>query len=254
MPKRKHGQKISYNGEWKPVDMGRSFTDTEGTFEGLIEIEELIDYHIGDDDTGGSAQSSVDECIETSKDDEILTKRGKRRKLKKALKTLEPPMVPPAEAERIDGSQISSLIPGSSVIDLSKWEPLYVTEVILKALRELNFATPTPIQELCLPPAICSRKDIIGAAETGSGKTLAFAIPIIQNIMEDKANEREKQEEGYLRALVLTPTRELAVQIKNHIEELTRYADVTTCLIVGGMFKVSYYFYEIEISCGVETC
>ncbi|OQV12051.1 DEAD-box ATP-dependent RNA helicase 13 [Hypsibius exemplaris] len=121
-------------------------------------------------------------------------------------------------------------------IDMSKWEQLNVSEPILKALREMKFATPTAIQESCLPAAIRSRKDIIGAAETGSGKTLAFAIPILQNIMEDKATEPAERE-PYLRALIITPTRELAAQIVKHVTAVGKYTDVTTCLVVGGMFK-----------------
>ena len=132
-------------------------------------------------------------------------------------------------------------------VDLPEWEKLRVCEPILKALAEMKYATPTAIQEGCLPPAIRSRKDIIGAAETGSGKTLAFAIPILQNILEDKEQEAADKA-PHLRALIITPTRELAVQIKNHITAVGKYTDISTCLIVGGMFKVMFFFSKIVYS------
>lgn len=104
----------------------------------------------------------------------------------------------------------------------------------------MNFHNPTPIQEECLPLAIRSRKDIIGAAETGSGKTLAFGIPLLENIMADKATE-ETESETHLRAIIITPTRELASQIKTHIDAVGKYTGIKTVLIVGGMFKVCLY-------------
>lgn len=138
-----------------------------------------------------------------------------------------------------DIAESSELVDGSNSADLPEWEKLHVCESILKALKELKYATPTAIQEGCLPPAIRSRKDIIGAAETGSGKTLAFAIPVLQNILEDKQQE-SADKEPHLRALIITPTRELAVQIKRHIAAVGKYTDISTCLVVGGMFKVNF--------------
>lgn len=73
-----------------------------------------------------------------------------------------------------------------SADDLVDWKPLGVHELILKALAEKNFRTPTEIQSLTLPAAILGKKDILGAAETGSGKTLAFGIPILNGILQLK--------------------------------------------------------------------
>ncbi|XP_023240106.1 ATP-dependent RNA helicase DDX24-like [Centruroides sculpturatus] len=70
--------------------------------------------------------------------------------------------------------------------DMSAWKDCFVPEPVLKALSELGFTYPTPIQALTLPSAIRDKLDILGAAETGSGKTLAFGIPLIHFILKDK--------------------------------------------------------------------
>ncbi|KAK2826080.1 hypothetical protein Q5P01_020294 [Channa striata] len=200
--------------------------------------------------------------------------------------------------------------------DVSAWKDLFVPSPVLKALSNLGFGSPTPIQALALPPAIRDRMDILGAAETGSGKTLAFGIPIIHTILEwknhseqpvndysessakveslylppiktaeatteedqdqcnsdesatedeehsieenhederlgcvqvidnvkfdfDPALEAEEKTAGGqsrpLLGLVLTPTRELAVQVKHHIDAVAKFTDIKTAILVGGM-------------------
>ncbi|CAG2112116.1 unnamed protein product, partial [Medioppia subpectinata] len=89
----------------------------------------------------------------------------------------------------------------------------------------------TPIQSKAIKVAIEDRVDILGAAQTGSGKTLAFGIPLVTHIMNDKLDNDVSQ----LRALVLTPTRELAIQVKKHLEAITKYSGVSLGVLVGGM-------------------
>lgn len=79
------------------------------------------------------------------------------------------------------------------------------------------------MQSLTLPASVLGKKDVVGAAETGSGKTLAFAIPIIHGILQARQVNRE---ENSLQALILTPTRELAVQIKKHFDVAAKYARI----------------------------
>lgn len=77
------------------------------------------------------------------------------------------------------------------------------------------------------------RKDCVGAAETGSGKTLAFVIPIINGILRERNETAEEDDyESNLKALILTPTRELAVQIKKHIDAVSTYADINVKLLL----------------------
>ncbi len=85
------------------------------------------------------------------------------------------------------------------------FEDLRIIRPILKAIGEKGYDRPTPIQQLAIP-MICTRKDVLASSITGSGKTAAFLIPIIQRYFNVAAV-------GYIRCLILTPTRELAIQI-----------------------------------------
>jgi ATP-dependent RNA helicase RhlE len=96
---------------------------------------------------------------------------------------------------------------------------------LLRGVRELGFQRPTPIQQDALPPALAGR-DVLASAVTGSGKTAAFALPILQRLAERPG--------GTTRALVLTPTRELAAQIGDHLRAIGRYTRVTTTSVFGG--------------------
>ncbi|XP_057269409.1 ATP-dependent RNA helicase DDX24 isoform X2 [Pezoporus wallicus] len=185
--------------------------------------------------------------------------------------------------------------------DVSAWKDLFVPEPVLRALSDLGFSAPTPIQALALPSAIRDNMDVLGAAETGSGKTLAFAIPMIHSVLQwqksnslttrndsvfkdshqhhdetswENENEAEKlthqqaedcgddasfttgcmkvlenfefdsgdethivdyRKKRPLLGLVLTPTRELAVQVKHHIDAVAKFTGIKTAIIVGGM-------------------
>ena len=132
--------------------------------------------------------------------------------------------------------------------DFAAWLEYDLHPLLLKAIRaHLKFTSPTPIQEKVLHPAIKGRMDIVGAAETGSGKTLAFGLPILQRLMQDKEEEKwyedypdeEKPGKGkkHLRALIVTPTRELALQVAKMLSDLAIYTNIQIAAIVGGMAK-----------------
>jgi ATP-dependent RNA helicase RhlE len=97
---------------------------------------------------------------------------------------------------------------------------------LLKAVRELGFQRPTPIQEQAIPPAVAGR-DLIACAMTGSGKTAAFLLPILHRL--------GPKTRGVTRALILTPTRELAAQIQAHLEELATHSPVNGAAVFGGV-------------------
>src|SRR5215203_3183257 len=109
------------------------------------------------------------------------------------------------------------------------FEQLGLTAPLLKALQKEGYTIPTPIQVQAIPAAL-NGKDILGLAQTGTGKTAAFALPILQ-LLDDK------QLKGYkhIRALILTPTRELAVQISESFESDGRYTNVKHDVIFGGV-------------------
>lgn len=110
------------------------------------------------------------------------------------------------------------------------FKELDIIEPILKALNEKGYTNPTPIQEQAIQPALRNR-DILGLAQTGTGKTAAFAVPIIQQLYLDKTNGRKRE----IKALILTPTRELAIQINDSLSDYNRYTGIRHCVIYGGV-------------------
>jgi ATP-dependent RNA helicase RhlE len=97
---------------------------------------------------------------------------------------------------------------------------------LIRGVRELGFTRATPIQEQAIPPALEGR-DLLACAMTGSGKTAAFLLPILHRLM--------KKPRGVTRALVLTPTRELAAQIEEHLRELAVHTPLSGAAVFGGV-------------------
>jgi len=112
-----------------------------------------------------------------------------------------------------------------------KFEDLGVIDPILKALDKKNYSEPTAIQEKAIP-IVLDRKDVLGSAQTGTGKTAAFAIPIIQLIHKI---ERDSSKKPKMRALIVTPTRELAIQIGENIQDYSEFTKVRHTVIFGGV-------------------
>lgn len=107
------------------------------------------------------------------------------------------------------------------------FENLKLIEPILKALKEEGYSTPTPIQEKSIPTLLLG-KDLLGCAQTGTGKTAAFSIPILQKLY--KTDNRQG-----IKALILTPTRELAIQIGECFEAYGKYTGLRHTVIFGGV-------------------
>lgn len=114
------------------------------------------------------------------------------------------------------------------------FEALGISGQLLKATHAAGFTEPKPIQEQAIPAQLQGR-DILGVAQTGSGKTAAFALPILSKIMAIGNKRRPKT----ARALVLVPTRELAVQIDETFRLLAKGAHVSTALVLGGVSRFS---------------
>ncbi len=109
-------------------------------------------------------------------------------------------------------------------VDLGLAEPL------LRSLRDAGYATPTPIQAKAIPHLLDDH-DLIGIAQTGTGKTAAFALPILQHLSEDSVRAPAKG----VRALVLAPTRELALQIFDNVTRLSKHMKLRHAVIFGGV-------------------
>lgn len=124
-------------------------------------------------------------------------------------------------------------------VDVSGWDDLGLSPEILTSLSKLKFGTPSAIQKACIP-GILDGHDVIGKASTGSGKTLAFGIPILEHYLEKRGKkiESEKTPASSPMALILSPTRELAVQLGKHIGNLIENAPNTNAriaLLTGGL-------------------
>lgn len=111
------------------------------------------------------------------------------------------------------------------------FQQLHVIEPILRALQSEGYTTPTPIQAQAIPPAL-KGKDVLGVAQTGTGKTAAFAIPILQFLSGTPHTGPGKRP---IRSLVLTPTRELAIQIGDSFATYGRHTDAKVTVIFGGV-------------------
>ena len=112
------------------------------------------------------------------------------------------------------------------------FEKLRVNEPILKALQNEGYTHPTPIQEQAIP-VVLQKRDLLGCAQTGTGKTAAFAIPMLQLLSTTELNPHVKQKA--IKALVLTPTRELAIQIEESFKAYGKYLSLRSLVIFGGV-------------------
>src|SRR5258708_18519945 len=97
---------------------------------------------------------------------------------------------------------------------------------LLSGVKELGFARPTPIQAEAIPPAVEGR-DVLACAMTGSGKTAAFLLPVLHRLL--------LRPRGTTRALILTPTRELAAQIVEELNDLAVHTPITAAAVIGGV-------------------
>ncbi|MBL4578351.1 MAG: DEAD/DEAH box helicase [Flavobacteriales bacterium] len=111
------------------------------------------------------------------------------------------------------------------------FEELKLIPSILKALRDEDYKVPTSIQAKSIP-FVLNREDVLGSAQTGTGKTAAFAIPIIQHLSNDQHNQNGKRK---ISSLVVTPTRELAIQIGESFTTYGKYTNVKSTVVFGGV-------------------
>ncbi|MBS1531402.1 MAG: DEAD/DEAH box helicase [Bacteroidetes bacterium] len=111
------------------------------------------------------------------------------------------------------------------------FENLNLIEPILRALKTEGYTTPTPIQEQAIP-IVLKHRDLLGCAQTGTGKTAAFAIPILQLLYQDRSQHKEQKT---IKALILTPTRELAIQIDESFAAYGRHTGLKHLVIFGGV-------------------
>src|SRR5690348_968521 len=113
------------------------------------------------------------------------------------------------------------------------FESLGLAPALLRALAEQGYATPTPIQAAAIP-LVRTGHDLLAGAQTGTGKTAAFALPLLQKLGVDQVIHNNKQPRKP-RALILTPTRELAAQVHDNLRAYAKYLRVHTAAVFGGV-------------------
>ncbi len=116
------------------------------------------------------------------------------------------------------------------------FDELNLIEPLLKAVEGADYQTPTPIQEATIP-LVLDGKDVLGCAQTGSGKTAAFALPILQKLYEGDIHKKAPTRP--VRALIVTPTRELAIQIAENFSIYSKALPLKTCVVFGGVKQTS---------------
>ncbi|XP_058101428.1 DEAD-box ATP-dependent RNA helicase 13 [Magnolia sinica] len=213
-------------------------------------------------DSGGGSDDDL--CVIKDSNEETTEERKGRKKKKKKKKKTEkkkngetvkekideggptdrPCVSTDGQEDNADGVSSEKVIPDED--EFYAWKELRLHPLLMKSIYRLGFKEPTPIQKACIPAAAHQGKDVIGAAETGSGKTLAFGLPILQRLLEERekaarllGNEGDAVSKGVqgspLRALIVTPTRELALQVSDHLKEAAKLTNITVVPIVGGM-------------------
>ncbi|KDO34308.1 hypothetical protein SPRG_19122 [Saprolegnia parasitica CBS 223.65] len=260
---------------WTKVDMTEyeleGFADG-----GAFELEELTEYTIEEDAFGGKTlkaasgkatkkpkqqtqqkQQKQTKVVESDNQDSAATApaavvdaEGKKRKKKKRTKKNKGAATSDAEAKADDTTEDKDDQVATNEDDTNKdddaaavddeeeistepfpeWAKYKLHPTINQALRRVGFTGPTEIQAKTLHPAVIEHRDVVGAAPTGSGKTLAFGLPVLHHLLSHPEQEKK------CRALILTPTRELAMQITEHLMKIVpnkRQIGIVT--LVGGM-------------------
>ncbi|MDR0861768.1 MAG: DEAD/DEAH box helicase [Oscillospiraceae bacterium] len=126
-----------------------------------------------------------------------------------------------------------------------KFQELGIIEPILRAIQDEGYEVPSPIQAEAIPILLTGR-DLLGCAQTGTGKTAAFAIPILQSLYKQKPANTGKRKP---KALILTPTRELALQISESFKAYGRYTGIKATVVFGGVSQIPQV---AELSAGTD--
>ncbi|KQJ83516.1 DEAD-box ATP-dependent RNA helicase 13 [Brachypodium distachyon] len=208
----------------------------------------------GDDDGDCASGELVFESKEEGNKGEKKGKSKKRNRKKRKVKDTEQDSESKEDVDNVEDMQdgIENMKQDNDdelklgEDEFYAWLELRLHPLLVKAMHRLGFKEPTPIQKACFPAGAHQGKDVIGAAETGSGKTLAFGLPILQRLLEerekatrlnveDKKAMEESSTGGPLRALILTPTRELAKQVCDHLKEASKFLGIHVVPIVGGL-------------------
>ncbi|KAL1869695.1 hypothetical protein VTK73DRAFT_3032 [Phialemonium thermophilum] len=247
--------------KWRTVEVPEMFDDAEG-FYGLEEIDGVDVVRQGDTVQFMAAVSSDESDEFEGFDDPVLPVPEEtapcQTKLKdhstkdhlkptkdtsKEKQIRKPNSKDLSATKSVDGelepdlfSKLADVEDTAEDLDLSAWVPLDLSPRIMSSIARLKFSKPTAIQSEAIPQ-ILRGSDVIGKASTGSGKTLAFSIPIVESWLVQYDQRGPQTSHSHPTALILSPTRELAHQITNHIKDLCAGlpASPYVCSVTGGL-------------------
>ena len=148
---------------------------------------------------------------------------------KKGKKDERPDEKATPAADAMEATENAAMEPVDPPVSLQSFAALGLSESLCKAVREMGFDAPSPIQEQSIPPTL-EGKDLIGQAQTGTGKTAAFGLPILQRIEPSKRSPQ---------AIILCPTRELAIQVSDELHRYAKYLFGVRILPVYGGQDIS---------------
>lgn len=235
---------------WKKVETGVIDNPTDTGFFMLEEVPadqyKIVDGKFTFQNIEKPKDQEIEKSTKTNAEPKVSEKRKKKKKRKKTKESGEKNE---NEASALSSNEQTKTSASNdnddkesdrqeqletTAGDYLEWDQYGLHEKILSGLQKLEFKSPTEIQKACLPRAIRDGRDILGAAETGSGKTLAYGIPMLNNLLHSPPNDDDK-----LAALVLAPTRELAIQVQKHFEQVLVSGDspkiCRVATVVGGM-------------------
>lgn len=208
----------------------------------LKAAEDVTDPMIGIETDGEKKEGA--EATETKEAPEPNAKTKKEKKGKQEKKNKKAQKEETAEEEVAQENEFAGLEAaddGDGELDMSAWMALDLSPAIVSSIARLKFGKPSAIQAAAIPQVIAGH-DVIGKASTGSGKTLAFGIPIVEKWLEKQAQEvetgtEESAENKTPLALIISPTRELAHQIVQHLKSLCEGLSTAPyiCSVTGGL-------------------
>mmetsp|Transcript_4690 Transcript_4690/g.8332 ORF Transcript_4690/g.8332 Transcript_4690/m.8332 type:complete len:764 (+) Transcript_4690:506-2797(+) len=227
----------------KPAKKSRKKEQAKKRTEKIVQEESVVEKSakkIKKKEQAGkkTAEKRVEETpgMEEMAETENLEKKTKKTK-KKGETAEEDKTLKKAKKQKANKNNEQNKVAVKVALeDMVEWDEFGLNSGLVRGLAILGYVSPTPIQRMCLPKAL-NGTDILGAAETGSGKTLAFALPVLNGIL----TQNPDPEDG-LPALILTPTRELAVQVTQHIKDILQGLEAAQKFrigsILGGMSQV----------------
>ncbi|KAI0534310.1 P-loop containing nucleoside triphosphate hydrolase protein [Xylaria digitata] len=226
----------------------RTAVPAEGDTDGANEVDEADDgesdeFEGFDDESPAVVEPGADQSLQAPKAPEARAagndtnpkpKESEKEPKKGQKKKLDPKV--DSELETNVFSALDAVDEPQDDIDLSEWVKLDLTPEVLSSLAKLKFSKPTAIQAAAIPHILAGH-DVIGKASTGSGKTLAFGIPIVEKWLELAGEGSTETGTKTPLALILSPTRELAHQLTDHIRNLCNGLENSPyiCSITGGL-------------------